>query len=199
MSEIISWSLVSTLQSKKYTCGYCGESISSEKAYSGLYAPSGQAKFFIYICHSCERPTFFDVDGKQTPGAVFGDDVNDVNDENVLSLYNEARKCCSTSSYTSVVLACRKLLMHVAVSKGAKAGQNFIDYVEFLSNGNFIPPDAKGWVDHIRKKGNEANHEIMIMSREDATDLISFSEMLLKIVYEFPASIAKKTKTDEQT
>jgi hypothetical protein len=44
-------------------------------------------------------------------------------------------------------------------------------------------------VDYIRTKGNEANHEITIMSDEDAKDLITFSEMLLKFVYEFPAKV----------
>ncbi len=81
--------------------------------------------------------------------------------------------------------------MHVAVSKGAKENKNFVDYVEFLSTKGYVPPDAKGWVDHIRTKGNEANHEIMIMSEEEAKDLISFAEMLLKLVYEFPAASKK--------
>lgn len=76
--------------------------------------------------------------------------------------------------------------MHIAVSKGAAPGKNFIDYVEFLSSKGYVPPDAKEWVDHIRTKGNEANHEIVIMSEEDAKDLIGFVVMLLKLVYEFP-------------
>ena len=84
--------------------------------------------------------------------------------------------------------------MHVAVAKGAKAGKTFIEYVEFLSTNNYVPPEAKGWVDHNRKKGNEANHEIMIMSEEEAKDLIIFSEMLLKLVYEFPAASKKYTE-----
>jgi hypothetical protein len=32
------------------------------------------------------------------------------------------------------------------------------------------------------------------MKKEDAEDLISFSEMLLKLVYEFPANIQRKRK-----
>jgi hypothetical protein len=44
-------------------------------------------------------------------------------------------------------------------------------------------------VDHIRKKGNEANHEIALMTRVDAEELLSFSEMLLKFIYEFPSRI----------
>ncbi len=82
--------------------------------------------------------------------------------------------------------------MHIAVSKGAKQNLKFIEYVEYLSKNNYIPPDAKEWVDHIRSKGNEANHEIVIMAEEDAKDLLAFIEMLLKIIYEFPANIKKK-------
>jgi len=52
-----------------------------------------------------------------------------------------------------------------------------------------VPPGGHGWVDHIRKKGNEANHEIVLMSEDDAKDLISFAEMLMKFIYEFPAKI----------
>ena len=44
-------------------------------------------------------------------------------------------------------------------------------------------------MDHIRKKGNEANHEIKLMTAEDATELISFSEMLMKFIYEFPSRV----------
>lgn len=194
MAGIISWQNIGTYVTRKYTCGYCGESISSEKGYFGVHRQTGSHNFFIYLCHFCDKPTFFNEDNTQTPGAVFGGKVKDISDKNVEELYEEARKGFSTSSYTSVVLACRKLLMHVAVAKGAPTGKNFIEYVEYLSSNNFIPPDAKDWVDHIRTKGNEANHEILIMSRDDAEDLISFSEMLLKIVYEFPANIAKKKK-----
>ena len=84
--------------------------------------------------------------------------------------------------------------MHIAVSKGAGEGLNFIDYVEFVASKGYVPPDARNWVDHIRTKGNEANHEIVIMSEEEAKDMISFVEMLLKLVYEFP-SASKKYET----
>jgi hypothetical protein len=82
--------------------------------------------------------------------------------------------------------------MHIAVSKGAAPGDTFINYVQFLADKNFIPPDAKEWVDHIRKKGNEANHEIAIMTQEDAEELLSFCEMLLKVIFEFPAAVKRK-------
>jgi hypothetical protein len=62
-------------------------------------------------------------------------------------------------------------------------------YVEHLAASGYVPPHGKGWVDHIRKKGNEANHEIVLMEKDDAQELISFVEMLLKFIYEFPSRI----------
>jgi Domain of unknown function (DUF4145) len=82
--------------------------------------------------------------------------------------------------------------MHIAVTKGAKEGESFLQYVEFLSQKGYVPPDGKGWVDHIRERGNEANHEIKIMSADDAQSLIQFSEMLLKLVFEFPKKVPVK-------
>lgn len=79
--------------------------------------------------------------------------------------------------------------MHVAVQKGAKAGESFASYVEYLRDKHYIPPDGEAWVDHIRKKGNEANHEIVLKSRDEAEELIQFTEILLKTIYEMPARI----------
>ena len=87
--------------------------------------------------------------------------------------------------------------MNIAVSKGAKEGLKFIEYVEHLSDVGYVPPDGKDWVDHIRKKGNEATHEISIMDKEGAEELITFIEMLLKFIYEFPQIM--KIKTSKQT
>ena len=148
---------------------------------------------FLYGCSHCGRPTFFDLDGSQIPGPLLGQRVGDITDESVEKLYNEARTCASYDAYTSCVLTCRKLLMHIAVGRGAPPGQSFISYVEFLSDNHYVPPGAKAWVDHIRQKGNEANHEITIMTEADAKDLLSFLEMLLKMIYEFPANIQRRT------
>lgn len=184
------WANTETLESRSYICGHCDQSIGSNTGYAGK---NGNYNYWrIYICHRCNRPTFFDDEHKKIPGSPYGRKVDNVPKE-VDSLYNEARDCTSVNAFTASVLCCRKLLMNIAVSKGAKEGLNFTEYVEYLSDKGFVPPDGKEWVDHIRKKGNEATHEIAIMKREDAQELITFLEMLLKFIYEFPASIKKKT------
>jgi len=189
-----SWKNSEEMVSRKFTCGYCGQPIASQKGYIGIYSRADGTKryAYIYICHFCSRPTYLDHSGEQIPGTAFGNDVKDITDKVVHDLYNEARRCTSANADTAAVLCCRKLLMHIAVAKGAPENQPFSAYVSFLSDKGFIPPDAKSWVDHIRTKGNEANHEICIMKREDSEDLLSFIEMLLKIIYEFPATARKK-------
>jgi hypothetical protein len=180
------WHNTLDMAPRSYVCSYCGHLVGPVRGW--FTNNTGQPQNFIYLCSFCGKPTYFDNTGKQFPGAPVGKSVADVPAE-VGALYLEARNCMTVSSFTSAVLTCRKLLMHIAVEKGAEKGASFLNYVEYLSEKGYIPPDGKGWVDHIRRKGNEANHEIKIMLAADAEELITFSEMLLKFVYEFPAKV----------
>jgi len=87
--------------------------------------------------------------------------------------------------------------MNIAVAKGAKENLNFVKYVQFLADNNFVPPDGKEWVEHIKNKGNEANHKIEIVSKEDSEELLYFTEMLLTFIYAVPARFKKSTTKDE--
>ena len=187
------WQHYTQQSSIRFVCGYCGTDTSPSKGWSSDSANGYMG--FVLICTYCNRPSFIEAQNLHvigtTPSATLGDEIIGLPDD-VQILYNEARKCTSIGAYTSAVLACRKILMHVAVQKGAKEGKNFIDYVDFLANNGYIPPDGKEWVDHIRSKANEANHEIAIMGLPEADDLISFTEMLLRLVYEFKHRLNKK-------
>jgi len=44
---------------------------------------------------------------------------------------------------------------------------------------------------HIRNKGNEVTYEIPSMSREGATGLLDFTEILLRFIYEIPEKMSK--------
>jgi hypothetical protein len=111
-------------------------------------------------------------------------------------LYNEARLSTAAGAYTAAVLACRKILMHIAVERGAEAGKTFVAYVEHLKTAGYVPPGGEVWVDYIRTRGNEANHEILVMTEEDALALITFVEMLLRIIYEFPSMVPSVQKVE---
>jgi len=185
--ENCGWSEKQALPPLKYSCGFCGNIVSSVIGYKvGASADgSGRQVAAIHICPHCGGPTFIDMQGNHLPDVAFGSPVAHV-PEDLNAIYNEARKCTSNSAYTAAILLCRKTLMHIGVQQGAKEGESFLFYVNYLSDEGFVPPNGRHWVDHIRKKGNEANHEIVIMEREDAKDLLLFIEMLLKFIYEFP-------------
>ena len=180
------WQRTVEIAPREYKCSYCDKEVASNRGYATTNSGEG-----IWLCPR-GHPTFFDAQSNQYPSPVFGQSVDDIPVKEVNDLYEEARRCMSVRAYTSAVLACRKLLMNIAVDKGASTGKSFIDYVDYLAVKNYVPPDGKEWVDHIREKGNEATHEILLMSREDAEALIEFTEMLLKFVYEFPAKVRSR-------
>lgn len=187
-----SWKQLQSLENRRLICGFCGDRVSSDRGY-GIHihrdASGGQRnRGGVYICPNCEGPNFFPPYSNQRPAPPLGRSVSDV--PAVLNeLYEEARACTTHGSYTAAVLACRKILMHIAVDKNAKEGLSFVKYVDHLADNGYVPPDGKDWVDHIRKRGNEANHEIVVMERTDADDLLTFTEMLLRFIYEFPARV----------
>jgi hypothetical protein len=179
----MSWVSTSELPPKKFKCGYCNNIVASDKGYIENNEPA-----HIYICPFCMRPTYFDKTVHQTPGVVAGNDVANLPEE-IDALYLEARTSFSVESYTASVLACRKLVMNIAAQQGAEGGKNFLYYVEYLAEKGYVPPQGKGWVDHIQKKGYDTTHEIALMYKSDAEELISFAEMLLKFIYEFPNKV----------
>ena len=179
----INWNGLSNLVSRSYDCGYCGNSIASQIGYWGNYFSDKEVT--IYICHKCYKPTSF-ILGEQIPGASFGRKVSHINDQFIEMLYEEARVCCAANAYTAAVMLCRKLLMNIAIKEGAKPNLSYTAYVDYLNDNNYIPPNGRGWVDAIRKMGNEANHKVEFKSDEDARLILTFTEMLLKFIYEMP-------------
>lgn len=187
------WTNISKIRSKNFKCGYCGCIIGNDKGFyaqekSGLLG-SLDREYNIYICPNCDKPTFFDDKEKQYPGVKIGSNIQNITHEEVVDLYNEARNCFSVDAFTSVALCCRKLLMNISVNLGAEENKKFVYYVNWLDEKNYILPNAKKWVDQIRRIGNEATHEIHIISREDAEKSLKFIEMILRLVYEFPAMV----------
>lgn len=182
------WTSLNLIESRNYQCSHttCNNMVASNV---GMYE-TDDTRTRIYICPHCNNPTFF-ISGIQMPGNTPGAAVRSLPDE-IATLYDEARKCVSIGAYTASVLLNRKLLMHIAVQQQAEPGKAFAHYVNYLADKGFVPPNGKDWVTHIKSKGNEANHEIILMTRVDAEELIVFMEMLLKFIYEFPARIPPK-------
>ena len=180
------WDNISKIPSKNYICGYCGNTSLSQVGYTSDEVSK------IYICYHCSKPTFFANSDSQTPEPYIKSEIAGISDESVKKLYEEICRSYSAKAYTVSVLGAKKLIMNIAVSKGAEENKLFIQYVEYLWSNYYIHPAAREWTDQVKDIGNDAAHEIKLMMESDAKNLIHFIEMLLKIIYDFPSRIKKR-------
>lgn len=204
--DYVKWNSETTNKTMvRFTCGYCGTFTISEKGLTTYvsiddynkdpladefeYELFSESNIGVYFCSYCHRPTyleFFEQELElQVPAPLKGRAIENL-PKNVNGLYTEARKCIQAGAFTAAVMCFRTLLMYVAVDKGAPEEKRFIDYVNYLNDENYIPREGREWVDELRKKGNVANHQIVMMDKQDAEALLDFVEMLLLVIYDFP-------------
>ncbi len=190
----IRWAKPENIESRQYVCGYCGSTVGPNQGYLSLNQLGQRTKLQIHICTMCQGPTFFDQSGKQYPSPVFGSPVISVPTP-IRELYEEARACMSGNAPTAAAMCCRKILMSIAVEKGAQKNGTFASYVDFLVTKGYINPDYKEWIDHIRNVGNDATHKIDIISPDEAKKVMRFTEMLLRQIYEYAEEMKAESKT----
>ncbi len=184
----MNWGAAGQLSSRKFTCGYCGSLVGSDRGWDGT-SDNGGRRGLIRICPQCSGPTYVnETDNGQVPGVPYGNRVMHLPGD-IEKLYEEARSCMAGGAPTAAALCCRKLLMHIAVERKAEEGKSFQHYIDYLDANHYIPAGAKAWVDQIRAKGNEANHEIKINTRAEGEEIVDFTEMLLKVIYEYPSRV----------
>jgi hypothetical protein len=108
----------------------------------------------------------------------------------VAELYDEVRRAASAGAYTCAVISARTLVAHVAVQKGAGDDVTFVGYVDSLENNQHTTASMREWVDHLRKQGNIAVHDLKMMSSDECAKTLKFMHTLLHLVYELPAELA---------
>jgi Domain of unknown function (DUF4145) len=168
-----------------YRCGWCDREVSASKGWVGeAYEGFEDRWIHIVFCPNCTQPTYIYGD-KRLPGATAGENVEHLPDD-VAALYAQSRRAAGRGDFTAAVVVGRKLLMHVAVEKGAEQNQTFAHYVDWLIEQGIVTVHMKEWIDEIRELGNDANHEIVLMEKDEADSLLTFVAMLLKVVYEYP-------------
>jgi hypothetical protein len=147
-------------------------------------ANDGSRSHSVAICPRCGCPTYL-LDDIQTPPITFGESVDHVPPE-IDVLYQEARSSIRAGNYNAAGMIARKLLMNLAVTKGAPEGGSYKSYVDYLEQEGIVTSEMKDWVDEIRELGNDANHELPALTEDEAEAILTFVAMLLKLVYEYP-------------
>lgn len=176
-----------------YKCGFCDENVSGyvHIVYMSDDSPpdiSRPEKILIryILCPTCAHASIWHKDTNEIiPSSNPGKKIEGLSPI-VESVYEEARKCFSVGAYTANELLCRKLIMNIAVDKGAQENQSFKHYIEYLEQENFITSMIKNWADRIRDNGNEATHEIDTPNKKRAKSTFLFTIQLLTIIYEMP-------------
>lgn len=164
-----------------YTCGHCGTQVSGAVIAIVGRAQGGAIRWLQ--CSKCHDASVQSDSGAFHPGVAFGPPIEGLPAE-VAEAYEEARRCMSVNAFTAAEALCRKILMHVAVDKGAKEGDTFVSYIDHLAKQGYVTPPMKEWVNLIKKHGNEANHRLEPPERQRAEGTVYFTAQLLRTVYE---------------
>jgi hypothetical protein len=125
-----------------YTCGHCNTKVSG--AVVAVHPTMNQQvrgppSTYWLLCPNCAEGSVKVANGNVYPGVPFGPPVSGLPPV-VKSAYDEARQCMSVNAFTACELICRKILMHVAVDKGAKEGESFAAYIDYLESKEYITP-----------------------------------------------------------
>jgi hypothetical protein len=108
--------------------------------------------------------------------------------QELAQLYEEAGKSYAAGAYTAAAMVARKLLMACACREGATDGDAFIKYVDYITGTVLTFPKAKDAIDKIRSIGNEANHNVKFVSRDDSRRALSIVTYMLNTIYSLPSA-----------
>jgi len=162
-----------------YRCGHCGRDVSGAVvAYT-----SGSDYVRWMWCPACLGGSVADSLDTVYPGTIAGPEIQGLPTD-VGDAYQEARRSFGVRAYIATELVCRKILMHIAVDKGAPEDRTFAEYVSDLETYGYVTPPMKPWVDLIRLHGNDAAHELTAPSRARAESTLMFTAELLRLGYE---------------
>lgn len=98
----------------------------------------------------------------------------------------EVYKSFKAKAYMSSAIMCRKTLEAVCqdhgINKRFKLGRALIE----MKKRKFIEEQLFNWATVLRITGNEAAHDVAVnISRDDAKDLLEFTEAFLNYIYTF--------------
>lgn len=113
--------------------------------------------------------------------------------------YRESLTCFAVGAWKATAVLSRRALQNSVVEKGANASQPLHAQIDELEEKHIITKDIKDWAHQIRHLGNDGAHpydkgSLTKVTRDDADEILKFTESYLKYVYEMPYDLAKKKR-----
>lgn len=199
MHKFVEYLYTSRIKNISCVCGHCGNKVSVDvtQKYNELrpiptiggFIDREYEVYNVGQCPECGKPVIYDVENDMViPYSCEFGEIKHL-PEDIETLFSECKSAYSCGAYSCCVVIARTILMHIAVDNGAAENLTFAAYVDYLVN-NFLPREiSKPWVDKIRKLGNDSVHKLVIATKENAHQSLTFLIQILKIVYELPNEI----------
>jgi len=174
-----------------YLCAHCGSEASGVVIGYARDTNNPAVNHVVWLqCPTCHYGSVENLGRGVSPGIAFGPKIEGLPPD-VDAAYEEARRCLSVNANTAAEGICRKILMHLAVDKGATEGKSFASYIDYLEEKGYVTPPMRDWVKLIKDHGNEAQHRLKAPDRKRAEGTLLFTAQLLRSVYEM-GHIAKQ-------
>lgn len=175
----------------QYDCGACGQPNSGRLIASTKREGDGAIlNLCVCSCPKAEPAILTERGGKvvaQIP-EVREFHVGENWPADLAQLYDEAAKAFAAGAYTAAAMLCRKVLMACACHEGDTDGKSFGAYVDYITQTVLTFPKAKDAIDKIRNIGNEANHRVQMVSRDNARRAMSIVNYMLSTIYSLPSA-----------
>ncbi|MBN1255816.1 MAG: DUF4145 domain-containing protein [Deltaproteobacteria bacterium] len=124
--------------------------------------------------------------------------INAFYPEPIKKAYWEANACFKAKAYTAAAIMCRKTLEGICNEHKIKE-ENLALSLQEMKNQGIIENRLFEWADMLRISGNEAVHDLsVIVSADDARDIIEFTNALLEYMFTFRDKYTKYRKRQEE-
>jgi Domain of unknown function (DUF4145) len=179
------------IKAHSYECGACGQSTNARVLATMARPKTGDIVYWAVCACSKSEPTILvERSGLRltqlpTPRKFH---VGNNWPPDLGRLYEEATKSFAASAYTASSMVSRKILMACAVHQGAKDDLSFAQYVDYITTQVLVFGPAKNSIDVIRTIGNDANHDVAFVDRDDASRALSIVIYMLNAIYSLPSS-----------
>lgn len=101
--------------------------------------------------------------------------------------HEEARRCFRAKCYTASAIMARRIVQGICTQQGYTQ-RNLFDALKAMRDADVIDDRLYEWADAARDVGNQGAHEYEAsVSREDAFEVLNFTEALLDYLYVFQA------------
>lgn len=149
--------------------------------------------YFFLRCQGCRSPFLvlreqYGSDEWDDPYRLYPPQDTRVNPslpEGIRNAFSEALASSRAKAFTAAVIMCRKTLEGVCAAHGIE-GKSLVNGLRDMKERGIIESRLFEWADALRIAGNEAAHDVGVtFAKEDARDVIEFTNALLEYVFTF--------------